>query len=229
MTQVLVAETFHSVQGEGLLAGTPSYFVRTSGCNLRCTWCDTPYASWSPEGGPVTVDELVEQARATAPTRHAVLTGGEPLLAKGLPELASRLADEGLHVTVETAGTVVEPVAADLWSISPKLANATPDDPTWRERHEMTRHAPDVVRRMMDAGPWQLKFVVATPDDLDEVRTLLDELGEPDADRVFLMPEGRSAEVLDARAPWVLEACRAHGFRFGDRLHVRLFGDTRGT
>ncbi len=229
MTQIHVAEVFRSVQGEGLLAGTPSFFVRTSGCNLRCAWCDTPYASWSPEGERVAVEDLVRRATADGATRHAVITGGEPLVAKGVRELAALLVAEGVHVTVETAGTVYERLALDLWSISPKLANSTPDDAAWRVKHEATRHAPDVVRRMMDAGPWQLKFVVSRPPDLDEVLRVLEELHEPDPDRVFLMPEGRTVEELDERAPWILDACATHGFRFGDRLQIRLFGDVRGT
>ena len=63
-----VAELFYSIQGEGKLVGVPSVFVRASGCNLRCVWCDTPYASWNPEGDDVAVDEIVRRVkRTTAP------------------------------------------------------------------------------------------------------------------------------------------------------------------
>ncbi|MCH2065381.1 MAG: 7-carboxy-7-deazaguanine synthase QueE, partial [Roseibacillus sp.] len=72
---MLISEIFYSVQGEGFLAGVPSVFVRTSGCNLRCRWCDTPYASWNPEGEKLPVEKIVAQVREH-PARHVVLTGG---------------------------------------------------------------------------------------------------------------------------------------------------------
>ncbi|MFN7022373.1 MAG: 7-carboxy-7-deazaguanine synthase QueE, partial [Phycisphaerales bacterium] len=99
-----ISETFVSVQGEGKLTGLPSWFCRVSGCNLRCGWCDTPYASWTPEGGTRAIDDLVGEARRSG-VQHAVLTGGEPMMFPQLAELSARLAGEcGMHVTIETAG-----------------------------------------------------------------------------------------------------------------------------
>lgn len=126
-----IAEIFYSLQGEGSLIGVPSIFVRTSGCNLRCRWCDTPYTSWQPEGDERSLDEILEQV-ATFPGRHVVVTGGEPMIAPGIVALTQRLRARGLHITIETAGTVFAPVACDLMSISPKLANATPEGPSGR-------------------------------------------------------------------------------------------------
>ena len=226
-----LAEIFASVQGEGMLVGVPSVFVRTSGCNLRCRWCDTPYSSWEPEGAPWTVDAVVREVARHAPIRHVVLTGGEPLLAPALPLLAQRLAAAGYHLTVETAGTVFVPLPIDLWSVSPKLANSTPgpESGSWRERHEATRHRPEVVRQMLAAGgDYQLKFVVSGLDQLEEIESFVASAGAA-PERVLLMPEGIDAAAVDAGARALVPVCLARGWRLCDRLHVRLFGHTRGT
>ena len=120
-----IAEIYRSVQGEGLLTGVPSVFVRTSGCNLRCWFCDTPYASWRPEGGDMSTDEIVAQVEEWD-TQHVVVTGGEPMLFAELIPLCRRLREIGRHVTIETAGTLYLPVECDLMSISPKFARSAP-------------------------------------------------------------------------------------------------------
>jgi 7-carboxy-7-deazaguanine synthase len=221
-----IAEIFHSIQGEGMLAGVPSVFVRTSGCNLRCTWCDTPYTSWNPEGDPMRVEEIAARVRGFA-ARHVVLTGGEPMIAPEIVELSQVLRQAGLHITVETAGTVFAPVEADLMSISPKLANSTPGDPQWRTVHERTRIRPDVLRQLMGGYEYQLKFVIAAPEDLEEVHSLVTSL-EADPGRVVLMPEGRDAATLRLRAEWLAPLCVEWGYRYGPRLHVDIWGDRRG-
>src|ERR1700756_1771162 len=103
-----IAEIFFSIQGEGILAGIPSVFVRSSGCNLRCSWCDTPYTSWKPEGAEMTVPEIVDRVKSFS-ARHAVITGGEPMIARGVEELCRRLREAEMHITIETAGTVYLP------------------------------------------------------------------------------------------------------------------------
>ncbi len=222
-----IAEIFYSVQGEGGLAGVPSVFVRTSGCNLRCVWCDTPYASWHPEGRDYTVGEILEEA-ARYGARHVVVTGGEPMIAPGLVELTGGLRRLGLHITIETAGTVFTPAACDLMSISPKLSNSTPvEDARWAARHDRLRIQPEALRQLMDACDYQLKFVVTRPEDLEEIRPLVRELGA-DPGRVFLMPEGREAGVLRERGVWIVEVCKREGYRFSPRLHIELYGDRRG-
>jgi 7-carboxy-7-deazaguanine synthase len=221
-----IAEIFYSVQGEGSLVGVPSVFVRTSGCNLRCSWCDTPYASWNPEGDDLSLDQIIERTATFNSARHVVLTGGEPMIAPDIVELSNRFHKRGMHVTIETAGTVFSPVACDLMSISPKLANSAPEG-SFRSQHERLRFQPGVLLRLMETYDYQLKFVIASEPDIDEVLALVSKLGAPAA-RVVLMPEGVSAETLNERGAWIAEICKRHGFRFSPRLHVHLYGNKRG-
>src|SRR3954469_23520125 len=166
-----IIEIYRSVQGEGLLTGAPSVFVRARGCNLRCWFCDTRYASWRPEGRDMSTDEIVAQVEEWE-AQHVVVTGGEPMLFAELIPLCERLRAIGRHVTIETAGTLYLPVACDLMSISPKFATSAPSAgrlPQWVERHERTRHAPEVIRRLTAEYPYQLKFVVADRADCEQV------------------------------------------------------------
>lgn len=225
-----VAEIFYSLQGEGTLTGVPSVFVRTSGCNLRCVWCDTPYTSWEPEGEETTVERIVAET-SRYPAQHIVITGGEPMIAPGIVDLTLAFANRGKHITIETAGTVAAPVACDLMSISPKLANSTPhtrDGGRWAAQHDRIRYAPLVLRRLIGNHPYQLKFVVAAPEDLDEIQAMVREI-HASPDRVLLMPEGRDDAVLRERSRWLAEICKSTGYRFSPRLHVAIWGDRRGT
>jgi 7-carboxy-7-deazaguanine synthase len=221
-----IAELFYSIQGEGSLVGVPSVFIRTSGCNLRCVWCDTPYTSWQPEGTDLELDQILDEV-AAHPARHVVVTGGEPMIAPDIVALTARLRARGMHITIETAGTVFAPVACDLMSISPKLANSTPSDPGWSGRHERLRIQPVVLVELMARYDYQLKFVIERPTDLEEVRSLVDLLSA-DPGRVILMPEGTEVELLRERGAWLAEICKAEGFRYSPRLHVDLWGDRRG-
>src|SRR3954447_11040297 len=143
-----IAEIFYSIQGEGTLVGVPSVFVRVSGCNLRCTWCDTPYTSWTPEGDATPVAEIVNRVREYRGAKHVVITGGEPMIFEPVAALVGRLREDGYHITIETAGTVYQSAACDLMSISPKLANSTPWDRDERlaSRHEEARYRPEVLK-----------------------------------------------------------------------------------
>ena len=230
---MLISEIFHSIQGEGELTGLPSVFVRTAGCNLRCDWCDTPYASWRPEGKLLTVEEVVAEV-SKHPSRHVVLTGGEPMVASGINELAQALTQLGRHVTIETAATIApDGIACDLASLSPKLLNSAPDPlkhGTWRRKHEALRWQPDVVRAWLDAYPWQLKFVVTQPADVEEIEGMLAQLRrDVPRHKVLLMPEGTTAAALRERSPWLSELCKQRGFRYAHRLQIELYGNIRGT
>src|SRR5262245_18442442 len=149
------------------------------------------------------------------------------MIAAQIVELTERLRAAGLHITIETAGTVDHPVTCDLMSISPKLANSTPRDPQWRERHERLRIQPQVLVALTARYDYQLKFVVAGPADLDEVREIVARL-RADRERVILMPECTSSARLHERALWIAEVCKQEGFRFSPRLHVDLWCHRRG-
>ncbi len=267
-----IAEIYQSLQGEGLLTGTPSVFIRASGCNLRCWFCDTPYTSWQPEGEDLSVDEIMRramemrhwprapapagrQASATPPTsdlrsptsvteaslrsspghpaaQHAVLTGGEPMLFAELIPLSQRLREAGYHITIETAGTLNLPVECDLMSVSPKLSNSTPSverDPRWHRRHEQSRHVPEVIRRLLAEYEYQLKFVIDSRADCDEVEEYLEEFPEADRSRVLLMPQGTDAKSLAEHSAWLEPLCRERGFHFCPRRHIEWYGHARGT
>ena len=231
---MLISEIFHSLQGEGTLAGVPSVFVRTSGCNLRCAWCDTPYASWNPEGEARTVEAIVAEVQRHRATRHVVLTGGEPMIAPEIRALAAELKTLGHHVTIETAATIApDGIACDLASLSPKLLNSAPDaarHSAWRKRHEATRWRPEIVRAWLDHCPWQLKFVVSSPADVDEVEGMLGTLNrELPRDRILLMPEATTLETMRDRANWLAGLCKTRGYRYAHRLHIELYGNRRGT
>jgi 7-carboxy-7-deazaguanine synthase len=226
-----IAELYSSLQGEGLLTGTPSVFVRASGCNLRCWFCDTPYTSWSPEGEDWSVDEIVQEVERLA-IRHVVITGGEPMLFAELIPLTERLHAAGYHITIETAGTLFLPVKCDLMSISPKLAGSTPTEEKagkWSTRHDRTRHQPAVIRRLLQDYRYQLKFVIDRPADLEEVQSWLAEFPEADNSRVLLMPQGTDSSALATIAEWLSPYCREHGFTFCPRKHIEWFGAKRGT
>lgn len=230
-----ISETFVSIQGEGKLTGTPSWFCRLSGCNLRCTWCDTPYASWSPEKTDRTIESLVDEAVGSG-VKHAVLTGGEPMIFKGLVPLSNALARAGMHITIETAGTVSLPgVSCHLLSLSPKLANSTPiDDPRdpegiWAQRHEDRRLNYESLNALIASTPdRQMKFVVSSPEDLPEIESVLAQIRGYQPHDVMLMPEGVSVPSNES-IQWVINECLRRGWSYCPRIHIQLFGDTRGT
>ncbi len=224
-----ISEIFYSIQGEGGLVGMPSVFVRTSGCNLRCTWCDTPYTSWQPEGQELSIEQIVDTVGGF-PTAHVVLTGGEPMISPQAVPLTDLLRRSGYHLTIETAGTIYAPVTCDLMSISPKLSNSTPserDHGRWAAQHDRLRYQPEILQRLMRQYPYQLKFVVQAEDDLDEIDRIVAALSAS-VQQVMLMPEGTTREIVRDRGLWLAEICKAKGYRYSPRLHVDLWGDRRG-
>ncbi len=245
-----VSEIFYSLQGEGMLVGTPSVFVRLAGCPFRCCWCDTAYAWDFTAGEELDPGQITEQVNLW-PCRFVVLTGGEPLtgpdlaIRPGLVDLSHRLKAAGRHITVETSGVLFVPdLACDLMSISPKLANATekgsgtfcrhgPQGAAHKRYltpflHQADRLDLDTIRRLIQAYPYQLKFVVESPEDVDEVRQVLAQLAELDPARVMLMPQASTPEELLRKSAAIAEACKQTGLRFGQRLHLLLWGRQRG-
>ena len=239
-----INELFHSLQGEGKLAGTPSVFVRTSGCNLRCWFCDSYHTSWEPEHAWMSVAEIVAEIEGYD-ADHVVLTGGEPLIHEESVALLEELDDRGYHTTVETNATVYRDAPIDLVSASPKLASSTPApgterpdgkpiDEDWADRHESDRLDVDVLARFADAHDVQLKFVVTDESDLPEIESVLEAVraateSEIDDRDVLLMPEGATRQRLAETRQRTADLAMAYGYRYTPRLHVDLWNDAPET
>jgi len=230
-----VTELFYSLQGEGILTGTPSVFVRLAGCPLRCRWCDTKYAWDFAAGTDHALPDLVEQIDRW-PCRFVVITGGEPLVGpdakprSDLIELTGRLRALDKHITIETVGMIfVADLPCDLMSISPKLGNSTPTESQLATTHEAARLDRDALAALIESYPCQLKFVVDAPQDIAEIQELLGRLPSVNSDRILLMPQATTPQQFMAKAPLVAQLCKDTGFRFGQRLHVLLWGNRRGT
>ncbi|WP_227376208.1 7-carboxy-7-deazaguanine synthase QueE [Haladaptatus halobius] len=235
-----VNELFYSLQGEGKLAGTPSVFVRTSGCNLRCWFCDSYHTSWEPTHARMTLSEIVAKIESHD-ANHVVVTGGEPLVHDDCVTLLDRLAEAGYHTTVETNGTIFRDAPIDLASVSPKLVSSTPTaetdpkgDGEWASRHEARRIDVEELAKLVDAYETQLKFVVTDDSDLQEIEKLVSRVRDAtdtairDTD-VLLMPEGATRNRLDETRERVAELAMEHGYRYTPRLHVDLWNDAPGT
>ena len=224
-------EIFASLQGEGPSAGRPSVFVRLSNCNLACVWCDTAYTwrfagpdAFERKANQIVLSEQDTAARILALTgTRLVITGGEPLLQS--PALAKLLALlPAMHVEIETNGTVAPPPALDAlidqYNVSPKLAHSGNAASLALIPERLTAFAADPRA--------YFKFVVATPGDVAEVLTLAQTYAIP-RDRLFVMAEGTDSATLRTRSIWLADICAREGLRLSDRLHIHLYGDTRGT
>ena len=223
------SEIFYSIQGEGQLIGYPSVFFRTSYCNLRCIWCDTPYTSWEPEDKDISVEDAVGAILAHN-CKQVVITGGEPFMqSKDLTILCRRLRQNGKPITIETHGTLFEKVEADLLSISRKLENSNPSEFNHHfKQHQRNRINQLVLRQFLDYYSCQLKFVVETERDLFEIHQLEREMQIP-ASIIVLMPQGITNNQIQEKQNWIVETCKKYGYRYSPRLHVDIWGDTRGT
>ena len=234
-----VNELFGSLQGEGKLAGVPSVFVRTAGCNLRCWYCDSYHTSWEPTGAWRSVEDVLA-AVGDHDADHVVLTGGEPLVHEASVTLLERLEAAGYHTTVETNGTIPCEAPVDLASVSPKLTNSSPTaerdpagDGEWADRHDDRRIDVEAVSSLLEAHPFQLKFVVTGRADLEEVERLLERIRAATAvtvadTDVLLMPEGATRERLEETRTEVAELAAERGYRYTPRLHVDLWNDAPG-
>ena len=229
-----ISELFFSIQGEGELTGVPSVFVRTSGCNLRCRWCDTKYASWKPEGENVTINDLLEKV-CSYPARHVVISGGEPMIAKGIKDFTRLLKESGKHITIETAGTIApNGIQCDLASLSPKLSDSTPKEgdisKEWIDRHESKRLDYGILSEWVNSYNFQLKFVVSKEEEIKEIQNVISRIeGKILPEKVLLMPEGVDPDTLRSRYDLLIDLCKENGYRLCHRLHIDLFGNTPGT
>lgn len=235
-------EIFDTIQGEGRNLGRPVVFARLSGCNLQCSWCDTPY-TWAfteslaekhdeakvydrnIEQVKLTVGEAIDQV-STLKIPRLVITGGEPMSQqKGITELANGLRDnnEDYWVEVETNGTIIpkpETIeAVDQFNVSPKLENSG--------NSKAKRDKAPAMEAYVASGKADFKFVVFGDEDLPEILELVDKYKIP-PERVFLMPEGRTEEEVERHQKELVQIAIDNNFNVTTRLHVLIWGAKRG-
>ena len=226
-----IAEIYQSLQGEGRLTGTESVFVRTTSCNLRCWFCDTPYTSWNPSGKYLSVNEVLERT-LSFDCEQVVVTGGEPMLSAELIPLCDALDQAGKFVTIETAGTLFLPLKCNLMSISPKFSSSAPsptEEPAWHHRHEQTRHAPEVIRNLIKSHDYQVKFVINSMEDCVTVENYLTEFPEIKQEKVMMMPQGTEPIGLKKIRDWLEPYCSSRSLTFCPRKQIEWFGLVRET
>ena len=240
-----LGETYTCLQGEGKYMGVPHILIRVTGCRLRCqfsnSFCDTPYASWKPEKGIFTLNDVVKVYESNPQIKHTMVTGGGPTIH---PKLLKELCIIGKKydhiITIETEGSEFVQTEADCISLSPKLSNSTPRPGTWmdyanrevtekdKQLHEKWRCNYDAMRQLIDNHEdYQLKPVISNEKDLQEVKELQKILDIPN-NMVWLMPEGLVSEQLRERRVWLMKICENEGYNYTDRLHIIAFGDVRG-
>jgi 7-carboxy-7-deazaguanine synthase len=231
-----IIEIFSSRQGEGLWTGEPSAFVRLGGCHLHCRFCDTPYAAWDCEPGQLLgIDAIVERV-VSLQQPHVVITGGEPLLFPETIALTERFDALGFKITIETSGTLEQPVRTHLMSISPKLSNSMPNpaiDPSVTDaiirRHEENRKKIDAITSFIERYNYQIKFVVNTSDDLSEIEQFIQKFPKIEPSRVLLMPQGVTRDALTEREAWLRPYAKSRGYVFCQRMQIFWYGNQRGT
>ena len=232
-----VLEIYQSKQGEGIWTGQASVFVRFLGCPLCCRFCDTAYArndqcnaEDSGIGADLTPEELVGRI-LLLDLPHVVVTGGEPMIAEGIVELTKMLKDFDYQITIETAGTIYQPVTCDLMSISPKLRNTIPvdEDGAVIRKHEHECSKPDVVQQLMLRYNYQLKFVVDAEEDLHDVEEYLAHLHGIVPSKVLLMPQATDVATMHQKAQWIEPYCHTKGYRYCPRMQLVWYGHKRRT
>jgi len=232
---LLLSEDFYSLQAEGKFLGVPSYFIRTTGCNCRCSWlnsdgsitkCDTSYTSWEPDVGyKTTFGELLNKVRQTK-AKHVVITGGEPFLQKGLVDIANNFIKNKYNVTIETNGTLYFDWLnrGIFMSISPKLLSA---NALKNELHEKNNKWIETTRKLMTNYSYQLKFVYNNKKDEEEIENILNILPAT-GKNVYIMPQGISVLSLKEKSQEIWKMCCEHGWNMSPRLHIDVFGNIKG-
>jgi len=239
--KININEAFYTLQGEGKYLGTPSMFIRTNGCNMRCQWknldgsftkCDTPYTSWEQEQiKPLTIEEVInivdDKKKKYLGLEHIVITGGEPFLQPHLPELIEGLKNKGYKITVETNGTLYKPTKADLISLSPKLNSSTPRGVKETPIHQKAqlRYRDSIKQFLSDDNDLAFKFVYNN--NISEINKFVNHFGI-DRRTVYLMPQGITKKQLQLKQQELFSLCMREGYNYTPRMHVDVFGDKRG-
>jgi 7-carboxy-7-deazaguanine synthase len=221
-------EIFYSIQGEGVNSGRPAVFLRLALCNLACTWCDTKYTwDWDNfdrrEQITIMHFEDIEGQILKYPCEYLVVTGGEPMIQQSqLIPLLGRLKSKGFLIEIETNGTIVPrqdlTSLVDHWSVSPKLANSG--------NVASSREVPEAYRFFVELSGSHFKFVIQNENEFAEIQDTILRYRIP-CEKIVLMPEARSREVLLDRSRWLVELCKKNGYLFSTRLQVLLWGDMR--
>ncbi len=239
-TEINISEIFYSIQGEGLLAGRPSVFIRLAGCPLRCKYCDTEYALDSTSGTKMSIGQIIKKvmkylsaaalAEADSPT-FVVITGGEPLVSPHISLLCQAIKQHNIHITIETAGIkYIANLPCDLMSISPKLSNAHNN-----EQNKNGYLKIDQLKELIANHNYQLKFVIEKIEDITEVHQLLNDLKDVDPaapccgvdrSKVLLMSQAKNLSEYLRISPLIVELCKANGFIFSPRLQL-ILGETK--
>ena len=201
-----------TIQGEGMLQGMPSLIVRTKGCNLNCIWCDNSLEDDSFED--LSVMQIVAKVENFAVT-YIIITGGEPTLNKEISDLTSALKGLEKHVTIETNGTVICNMDADLVSISPKLKNSNPEknNSDIYINYEKKRINLQALDYYINNYEVQFKFVVCDKADFEEAMQLLNQIGYKKYVNVFMMPMAKNAAELRKIQLVIVELCVEFGLR----------------
>jgi len=232
---MILSENFVTIQGEGKYLGHPSLFIRSNGCQLRCSWknedgtitkCDTPYTSWNPQSEPVTtvdINDLLLLAEESK-VKHVVITGGEPTLQQDIESVVNSLCEQ-YKVTVETNGIIFKKFPKKtLMSISPKLSNSNASNSVL---HYKNNHFTKSVKKYVYYNDYQLKFVVNTEDDIKEINDIVKEVRASN-EKVYLMPQGITTEQFKEKAEWVIKQCIENGYNYAPRAHIEIWGNVRG-
>jgi 7-carboxy-7-deazaguanine synthase len=243
-----IVEIYPCLQGEGRYTGVPSILIRTTGCKLRCqfanSFCDTAYASWSPEKGQFTLSQIEQVIIESPQIHHIIITGGGPTMH---PQLLRDICDLGHKykkiITLETEGSeFVEKVKVNLLSLSPKLKSSTPIigielsfspgkqvKKSHIDQHEKYRTNYFAMRKWIEHSiNYQVKFVIGSEDDIFEALDMCESHLHINREKIMFMPAGSTNEQLNTSRKWLVERCIELGINYTDRLHVVVYGDLRG-
>ncbi len=233
-----VSEFFHSIQGEGPTAGHPAWFLRLTGCNLDCPWCDTTEV-WRKGNRMLFKDipkmhgyDYTHYIETLARGDHLVITGGEPMLQDNsifyyLKDIGYSL-ERKVFAEIETNGTIMPKMYGAMsyiaqWNVSPKLSNSV--------QPRSKRYCSDVLRflnKMMTRHNVIFKFVIEDETDIQEIQMDFIDTKIIDRDKVWLMPMASTQRELEERSIWLVELCKTHGFKFSNRLQVQIWNRVTG-
>lgn len=206
-----ICEIFRSLQGEGTLIGVPTTFIRTTGCNLDCAWCDTKYAR--KEGNEMSLEDIVHLVEEFK-THFVSLTGGEPMMHKDTVRLMDMLLDEGFHVTLETNGSYT---LEDLPCSMDMIISMDFKCPSSGMEKKM-----DLANLELLSPIDQLKFIVADHKDMMFAMGIINE-HKPECNVIFTPVDGLD---LGPVADFVLK--KKLNVRVLPQLHKIIWGEVRG-